>query len=166
MWANASPVDVIGIVCIVSAVVGGGVSLAGHAVPIINSKWRQAGVAAVGILLISPTVYTQFYGSFKIRAVDVDWDAGRSVQICSGFLNYTVNVDSRGAGDYQLRAITNGYAMSDITYFHAPSGGISTLTGSQGINIEVGQVVRYSIYIEIYSPNRSVSNTKYIDLWC
>ena len=55
----AETVGVLGIVCVIAAIGGGGLKARGVAVPIIDSLWRQGLLAAFGIvlLLISNAIY-------------------------------------------------------------------------------------------------------------
>ncbi|MBF6367984.1 hypothetical protein IU433_26760 [Nocardia puris] len=155
-----------GIACIVAAIIGGGVSLFGHELPVINNKWRQLGLATVGALLIAPTIYAYFYGGFKVRNIEVSWDSGHLTRSCDGHLRYTMVIETSAAGTYQLRPVVNGIRAVELHTYEAGSAGSHTLAGLVEFDAAPGQKRTHSIFVEALSPNQVVSSTKYIDTWC
>jgi hypothetical protein len=163
MWDVKSPLVILGVVCILAAIVGGGVQALGAQLPVINSWRRQAILAAFGVLLIAIPQIVIRHGEFRVTNVTVSWD-GNQYSGCVVRATYTAAITTKGAsGDFESRALVVGtYSKSIRTHVDGP--GVHIIHGGGENELTPGTSGDYPVVIEILSPQHLTSRPSYLHI--
>src|ERR1700704_6058617 len=71
----SSTMIILGVVCILAAIVGGGMTALGYTMPVIQSRARQGVLALFGLVIIVVVALNHHSANpFKVDAVTVAWD--------------------------------------------------------------------------------------------
>jgi hypothetical protein len=161
MWDMKSPLVILGVVCILAAIVGGGVKALGAQLPVINSWRRQAILAAFVILLVAIPQIVVRLGEFRVTNVTVSWD-GSQYSGCVVRATYTASITTEGAsGDFESRALVVGtYSKSVRTHVDGP--GVHIIHGAGENELTPGSNGKYPVVIEILSPQQLKSRPSYL----
>jgi hypothetical protein len=165
MWDVNSPLFILGIVCLLAAIVGGGVKAMGSELPVINSWRRQMLLALFGVILIAIPQITMRMGEFRVTKVTVAWD-GDHYTGCNVHALFTASITiAGGAGDFESRSLVVGtYASSVIT--HVDGAGVHIIHGWGDANLQPGSSGEYPVVVEVLSPQQLRSDPNYLHVDC
>ncbi len=163
MWDLKSPLVILGVVCILAAIVGGGVKALGSQLPVINSLRRQAALAVFGILLIAIPQIVSRLGEFRVTQVAVSWD-GDQYRGCIVRATYTASITTQGgSGDFESRALVVG-SYSGSTKTHVDGAGVHVIHGTGDNELAPGSSGDYPVVVEVLSPQRLKSQPSYLHI--
>lgn len=132
-----SPFVAAGVACVVAAIVGGGVKMLGHEVPVISSVGRQLMLAIVGIALIVVPPLAAQSAEFRVTSASVQWDQS-VVLMCASQPSYTGSITVSGAGGtVQYRLVLNG-SPRPVELLAAAGPGEYPVTGSVPVTYSPG----------------------------
>ncbi len=165
MWDLKSPLVILGIVCVLAAIVGGGVKALGSELPVINSWRRQAVLAVFGIVLIAIPQIVLRVGEFRVTKVTVSWD-GNHYSGCNVHAAYTASITTAGgSGEFESRALVVGtYTPSTKTSVNG--AGVHIVHGWGENELVPGSGEDYPVVIEILSPQELKSDPSYLHVDC
>jgi hypothetical protein len=113
-----------GLLCIVAAIVGGGVKLFGAGeVPVINSGPRQLALGCFGAVLVGAGIYLNVSDDFRVTDVRVTADQ-MAVFLCPSKVSYTAVITVAGSGGtVEYRFVHNGTPLMRYSLeFNGPGG--------------------------------------------
>lgn len=165
MWDLKSPLVILGIVCVLAAIVGGGVKALGSELPVISNWRRQSLLAAFGIVLIAVPQIVLRLGEFRVTEVTVSWD-GDHYTGCNVHAAHTASITTAGgSGEFDSRALVVGsYSASTKTL--VDGAGVHIVHGWGDNELRPGSAGDYPVVIEILSPQQLKSEPSYLHVDC
>ena len=165
MWDLKSPFVILGVVCVLAAIVGGGVKALGSQLPVINSSRRQAILALFGIVLIAIPQIVLRLGEFRVTKVTVAWD-GDTYHGCHIHKTFTASITTAGgSGEFESRALVAGtYTESGRLKVDGP--GVHVIHGWGEHDLAPGTGGDYPVIIEILAPGELKSLPSYLHVDC
>ncbi|MEE2851308.1 MAG: hypothetical protein VX424_01455 [Actinomycetota bacterium] len=161
MWDLKSPLVLLGVVCILAAIVGGGVKALGAELPLINSWRRQSVLAAFGIALIAIPQMVIRIGEFRVTNVTVSWD-GNQYSGCVVRARYTASITTKGsAGEFESRALVVTTYTSPVRT-HVDGPGLHVIHGTAENELAAGSHGNYPVIVEILAPQELKSSPSYL----
>ncbi|MFE2995778.1 hypothetical protein ACFXG4_12290 [Nocardia sp. NPDC059246] len=161
----SSPFVILGAVCIVAAIVGGGVKALVGEFPIISTIKRQVALLMVGIVFVVLPQIALYLGHFRVTSVQVSWD-GNYYEGCDVDAAYTVFVKTAGAsGDYEIRVVIDDHEIGSKTST-ASFPGVHTLHGRYTETASSTGDSESSIYVDVLSPKSLTSDKDILHITC
>lgn len=156
----SSPLVLLGIFCLLAAIVGGGLKALGNEVPIITSFTRQLLLGGAGVALIVVPQIALGQSKFRVTDTSVRW-ANTVVVSCSEPQPYSGLITVGGSGGtVAFRFIAQGMAqpMQNQTF---PRAGTYAVEGTYFIPFlrEFPLLTPVTLQLEVVSPNRVLSPT-------
>jgi hypothetical protein len=141
----SDPVFLIGLALLVTAVVGGGVNLAGFEIPVLGGGARQvvAGALGVGLMLFAHDQHNFRVDGVALRAL------GNYAGPCPGQHRVEGRIHAKGGdGEVQYRIFGNGWISGEGRHLFTHEG----TTGFEAV-IPVAASGRYEMIARVTSPN-------------
>lgn len=154
----SSPLVLLGIFCVLAAIVGGGLKALGNEVPLIPSTTRQLLLAAAGISLIVVSQVALRRSTFRVTDTSAQW-ANTVVVSCSEPQPYSGVITVTGSGGtVEYRFILQGKAQP-LQALNLPGPGSYGVEGTYSIPFlrEFPLLVPVTLQLEVVSPNRLLS---------
>lgn len=145
---------ILGLLCVVAAVIGGGIKLFGGEVEKFSSIARQVLLFAVGIALFVAAWWLTDNSKFRVVEASVSWDYANTTSGTCGTEPYTLLIRTAGkGGQVTYRLLVNNRPQEDVT-IKTPDPVTYPITDKVDIaDAAEDETEQVSLAVEILSPN-------------
>jgi hypothetical protein len=154
-----------GVVCVIAALVGGGVKALGSEIPVVNSLPRQLLLAAVGAALIVAPTFADREATFRVTAVRAQWNDATAM--CGRKVGYTGFITVSGSGgtvEYRFRVDGSPKSKQILTAARPQTFAVSGAEYFAGWPLSpLGPA---QLDLEILQPNTVVSQPSRLNFFC
>lgn len=167
-WSDVDlkhPVAIIGIVCFLAAIVGGGLKAAGTEVPVINTVHRQLLLAAAGIAVIVLVAVVDESVDPRVGSVAIEWDT-HEVSRCPQVVGSTGIIELKGAGALLRYRLIVGGRPGAVSEFKAESASSYPFTWNHDIDTAPSEPLGLTIQLEVMSPSHALSDVDTMLISC
>lgn len=160
--------QILGVVLVIAGLVGGGIKLFGHELPVISSIPRAILTVGLGLALffLGPTLVERTT-RFRVVSVRAQWNQSQG-NACNAEQPYTVSIETAGgSGDVKYRLILDDRRFEPKTL---TTTGSRTYTEAERIIFKYApdtlDIESSAITVEVLEPNPKTSEKSTMTLYC